>query len=29
VVATVMGNQSYRKRKYMRWDASKQRAVAV
>jgi predicted dehydrogenase len=29
VVATVMGNQSYRKRKYMRWDTAKQRAVAV
>jgi hypothetical protein len=29
VVATVMGNLSYRKRKYMRWDASKQRAVAI
>ena len=29
VVATAMGNLSYRKRKYMKWDASKQRAVAV
>lgn len=28
VVATSMGNLSYRKRKYMRWDAAKQRAVA-
>ncbi|HEV2444366.1 MAG TPA: hypothetical protein VGS58_00530, partial [Candidatus Sulfopaludibacter sp.] len=27
VVATSMGNLSYRKRKYMRWDAGKQRAV--
>jgi predicted dehydrogenase len=27
VVATAMGNLSYRKRKYMRWDAAKQRAV--
>jgi hypothetical protein len=27
VVATSMGNLSYRKRKYMRWDAAKQRAV--
>jgi len=29
VVATEMGNLSYRKRKYMKWDAAKQRAVAV
>jgi predicted dehydrogenase len=29
VVATVMGNMSYRNRKYMRWDAAKQRAVAI
>lgn len=29
VVATAMGNLSYRRRKYMRWDAAKQRAVAV
>ena len=29
VVATVMGNMSYRQRKYIRWDAAKQRAVAV
>ncbi len=29
VVATSMGNLSYRKRKYMRWDAAKQRAVAA
>jgi predicted dehydrogenase len=29
VVATVMGNLSYRQRKYMKWDASKQRAVAI
>jgi predicted dehydrogenase len=29
VVATVMGNLSYRRRKYMRWDATKQRAVAI
>jgi predicted dehydrogenase len=28
VVAMSMGNMSYRKRKYMRWDASKQRAIA-
>ena len=28
VVATAMGNISYRRRKYMRWDALKQRAVA-
>jgi predicted dehydrogenase len=27
VVATAMGNLSYRKRKYMRWDTAKQRAV--
>ena len=27
VVATAMGNLSYRQRKYMRWDATKQRAV--
>jgi hypothetical protein len=24
-----MGNLSYRRRKYMRWDAAKQRAVAI
>jgi predicted dehydrogenase len=29
VVATVMGNMSYRQRKYMKWDAAKQRAVAI
>jgi predicted dehydrogenase len=29
VVATAMGNLSYRRRKYMRWDAAKQRAVAI
>jgi predicted dehydrogenase len=29
VVAMSMGNISYRKRKYMRWDASKQRAIAA
>jgi len=29
VVATVMGNMSYRQRKYMKWDASRQRAVAM
>ncbi len=29
VVATAMGNLSYRKRKYMRWDAGKQRAVTA
>ncbi|HLK62061.1 MAG TPA: Gfo/Idh/MocA family oxidoreductase [Bryobacteraceae bacterium] len=29
VVAAVMGNLSYRQRKYMRWDAAKQRALAV
>jgi predicted dehydrogenase len=29
VVATVMGNLSYRQRKYMKWDAAKQRAVAI
>ncbi len=29
VVATAMGNLSYRKRKYYRWDAAKHRAVAV
>ena len=29
VVAAVMGNLSYRQRKYLRWDASKQRAIAV
>jgi predicted dehydrogenase len=29
VVATVMGNLSYRQRKYMKWDASKQRAIAI
>ena len=29
VVATSMGNLSYRKRKYMRWDAGKQRAVSA
>src|SRR5579883_1691573 len=28
VVATAMGNLSYRTRKYVRWDAAKQRAVA-
>jgi predicted dehydrogenase len=28
VVATAMGNMSYRTRKYVRWDAAKQRAVA-
>jgi predicted dehydrogenase len=27
VVATAMGNLSYRRRKYIRWDAAKQRAV--
>ncbi len=27
VVATAMGNLSYRKRRYMRWDAAKQRAI--
>jgi|SRR5947209_2363785 len=27
VVATAMGNLSYRKRKYMRWDAARQRAI--
>jgi predicted dehydrogenase len=27
VVATAMGNLSYRKRKYMRWDAAKQRVI--
>ncbi len=27
VVATAMGNLSYRRRKYLRWDAAKQRAV--
>lgn len=29
VVAMSMGNMSYRKRKYMRWDAARQRAVAA
>ena len=29
VVATAMGNLSYRQRKYLRWDASKQRPVAA
>lgn len=29
VVATVMGNLSYRQRKYMKWDAAKQRAIAI
>ena len=29
VVATAMGNLSYRRRKYMRWDTAKQRAVAI
>lgn len=29
VVATAMGNLSYRNRKYMRWDAAKQRAAAA
>jgi len=29
VVATAMGNQSYRSRKYLRWDAAKQRPVAA
>jgi predicted dehydrogenase len=29
VVATVMGNISYRARKYMKWDAAKQRAIAT
>jgi predicted dehydrogenase len=29
VVVTVMGNMSYRQRKYMRWDAPKQRAIAT
>jgi predicted dehydrogenase len=29
VVATAMGNLSYRKRRYMRWDAAKQRAVPM
>lgn len=29
VVAAGMGNLSYRKRKYMRWDAAKQRAVTT
>ncbi len=28
VVACAMGNQSYRHRKYMKWDAAKQRIVA-
>ena len=29
VVATAMGNLSYRKRKYMKWDSGKQRAVTI
>ena len=29
VVATAMGNISYRRRKYMRWDRAKQRAARV
>ena len=29
VVATAMGNLSYRSRKYLRWDAAKQRAVTA
>ena len=29
VVATAMGNLSYRQRKYLRWDAAKQKAVAA
>ena len=29
VVATTMGNMSYRKRKYMKWDTAKQRAVVA
>jgi hypothetical protein len=29
VVATAMGNLSYRRHKYMRWDAARQRAVAL
>jgi predicted dehydrogenase len=29
VVAAAMGNLSYRKRKYMKWDAAKQRAVTA
>jgi predicted dehydrogenase len=29
VVATAMGNQSYRSRKYLRWDAAKQRPVVA
>lgn len=29
VVATVMGNLSYRQRKYLRWDTAKQKAVAA
>jgi hypothetical protein len=29
VVAAWMGNLSYRKRKYMKWDAAKQRAVTA
>lgn len=29
VVATAMGNQSYRSRKYLRWDAARQRPVAA
>jgi hypothetical protein len=29
VVAFIMGNQSYRRRKYMKWDASRERIVTA
>ena len=29
VVACEMGNQSYRRRKYLKWDAAKERITAA